>query len=121
MSARLAEVERRMKVCLSEIEGLRAARLALHGVSFPDIETRDRSYTSPEEWERRAKIALVEGKLKALEGEYTALRIQKVGAELDGLIEREIERAKQEPSLPHKDVIGHGASLTVTERLDDAA
>jgi hypothetical protein len=121
MSARLAEVERRLKVCLSELEGLRAERLALHGVSFPDTKTKEEHFfTSPEEWERLAKLALVEGKIKALEGEYTALRIQKVAAELDGHIEREIERAKRETSLPHQNVIGHCANQAVTYRLHDA-
>lgn len=120
MSARQAEVDRRMKECLGEIEALRAARLALHGVSFPKIETKEHFFTSPEEWERRSKLALVEAKLKALEGEYRALGVQRVAATLDAHIEQEIERAKREQSLHHKESIGHGANRDVTERLDEA-
>lgn len=120
MSERLAEIERRMKECLGEIEGLRARRLALYGVSYPKIETKERFYTSPEEWDRLAKIALLEGKISALEAEYSGLRIQRVTADLDGHVEREIERAKREASMPHKECIGRGASREVTERLDKA-
>ena len=120
MSERLAEIERRMRVCLSDIEELRAKRLALCGVSYPNVARGKQSYTSAEEWERRAKIALLEGKIKALEMEYTALGAQKVAAELENRVDREIARAKQETSPAHSSGIGHRAHEAVGSRLEEA-
>ncbi len=56
----------------------------------------------------------------ALEAEYRALATQKVAATLDGHIERETERAKQEPRPVHGYSIGSSANRHVTETLDDA-
>jgi hypothetical protein len=121
MSARLDEIGRRMKVCLSDIERLRAERRALAGMYYPDVKDEDGwPFTCPEEWRRQAKLALVEAQIGALEGEYAALKIRKVVAELDSHVEREIERAKKEASLREQCVIGRYAREEVTERLDEA-
>lgn len=121
MSAGPNEIGRRMKACLSEIEALRAERQALHGVSYPDIPAEPRPQRSPEEWERRAKIALLRVKIMALEAEYTALRLKKVAAELDAHLEREVGRAKVEPGPGMRSYILGSAGSHIQTELENAS